>query len=152
MDISLQPLREEYRGPVLRLLGQLLPHARTGDTYSPERTEDYIDLLLERPDMGLGVIAIDETGDVVGCASALLTKSVYSDDTIAVEQGLLVLPEARGHGVAGRMLALLAAWARRSGAISLRAGNSLGMEDGAYCAIVKKEGFTITGSLAVKSL
>jgi aminoglycoside 6'-N-acetyltransferase I len=70
--------------------------------------------LLARRDDTLNLLAHDMTGDVVGFAEASLRSYVNGCDSspVAFIEGLYVMPQWRGHGVARDFCTEIAAWAR----------------------------------------
>lgn len=87
---------------------------------SPQEHEAEIGAILAGPGETFSIIARDDAGTALGFAEASLRRDyVNGTDTspVAFLEGIYVVPEARGRGVARALVAATEAWAREQGCI-----------------------------------
>jgi GNAT superfamily N-acetyltransferase len=94
--------------------------------YSPRKVAAMIQHMLVRP-MGAIVLVAESAGGLEGAAVAYIDSEWYSEDAIAQEIVLYVVPERRGGLTAARLIAQMDAWARSMGARWLQAGSTTGI-------------------------
>ncbi|MEQ8545541.1 MAG: GNAT family N-acetyltransferase [Roseitalea porphyridii] len=95
----------------------LWPDGGDGGTHA-----DDINRLLGDAGDTVNLIARDGTGQAVGFAEASLRRDYVNGcetKPVAFLEGIYVVPEARGHGVAKALVAAVEVWARASGVSEL---------------------------------
>lgn len=94
-----------------------------------------------------GTLLVAEITDVgaVGFMAYMVLTDTWANRKVATEVALYVMPEARGEGIAGRLLAAALAGATEAGAVEFSSGTSLGLPAGAAESVYDRAGFTVTG-------
>lgn len=82
----------------------------------PKEITDVTWLRLLTPDGGIdGVVAVDETGDIVGFAHFLFHRSTWAEGGYCYLEDLFVDPNRRGHGAGRALIAAVGQAAREKG-------------------------------------
>lgn len=95
--------------------------------------------LIASPD-GLALVA-ELDGKLVGVALGFIEAEWFSDDRVAQELTLFVLPEYRGRTTAMRLLAAMDSWAEAAGMPYLQAGTTTGVKPELCAKLYEHLGF-----------
>lgn len=108
-------------------------------SFSRVRAGDFIARLI-LADWG-AVFLAERSGVVVGGIAGTALPHWSSDDILAQEASLFMLPEARGSMAAARLVSTLDAWARMRGAVWMHAGTSTGLDPERTSGLYETLGF-----------
>lgn len=107
--------------------------------YSAEKVGNTITALLGTAD-GL-VLVYRKQGQIVGGIMARVSSNWMSDDRIAQEIALFILPEHRASFAACRLISAMTAWAQIKGARWIEAGISTGVDTERTARLYERLGF-----------
>lgn len=111
--------------------------------YSRQRTEDHLRLMLTDPRGA--VFVAERDGKIVGAAVVWADMHWTSEDVVAEEVALFVLPEARGSMAAVRLICTMKAWKDAKRAQWLQVGTSTNVEPERTAALYEFLGFKRCG-------
>jgi GNAT superfamily N-acetyltransferase len=116
-------------GPaLLALLERLHGESAYADlAVKPEKLRQFLHGVLTQPTHTC-FVHIRPSGDIDGFIMGYLTTPFFSDETIAYDVALYLVPEARGSLAAARLFRALSAWAKQKGARQLWIGTSAGID------------------------
>jgi len=134
-DLATRSAAPRDADAIARLLGEL------GYPTAPEQVPARLERLSS--DARAVVIVAEESGRVIGLATAHTHSSIHVDGEVAWITSLVVGSARRKHGVGRRLVAALEAWARSRGCVRLSVTTALHRHEAH--AFYERLGFEFTG-------
>lgn len=121
--------------------------------FAPHKVRAVLQGLIDSPDGGLVLVAVDdETGEIVGAMALLCAEQWFSDELVVQDFGLFVDPKHRGGVAAVRLVAEGERWARERGARTYELGINTGVAVERTARLFERRGLIRTALLYVKEL
>jgi len=121
-------------------------------TFSAEKLRKLGDSLIDKPDKGMGFVAIDND-EVIGMMIVYLRNYFFSDDVFCHDLMLFVDPYKRKSiKVPVRLINMATDWAREKGAKEFRPASSVGVEKEKVAKLYKFMKFENVGYVFRKEL
>ncbi|MFH2073785.1 MAG: GNAT family N-acetyltransferase [Pseudomonadota bacterium] len=109
--------------------------------FSPERVREMALMVIKN---GFAMVAVQES-KIIGIMAGSLVQPAFSQDLMACDFLLYVLPEHRGGMAAVRLVAAYVQWARKGGAKIISVGVTAGINNDAAIAFYSAIGFRQSG-------
>ncbi len=120
--------------------------------FAAPKVRNVLQGLIDSPDAGLVLVAVDETSTIVGAIALLCAEQWFSDERVVQDFGLFVDPKHRGGLAAVRLVAEGERWARERGARTYELGINTGVQVERTARLFERRGLARTALLYVKEL
>lgn len=118
-----------------------------GNGWNPEKLR----IILAQPNT-VCILIRDEDGAYYGGIIGAVFEHFFSDDLVAGDMGLFIVPEKRGASAAVKLIRAFEDWARSVGAKEVHLGQTTGVEIDRTRKLYESLGYTVVGFASRKEL